>query len=161
MALTRHGHGTVMAPTCHDHVGGVSMAWHRHGIDMVQSRANSWKYRHNVYQIDAPRQQSLVHTRLAADRAAPVASAAAGVAAAAAVAAGSSKQQQRSSSKQQQQWQQQQQQQLQQQQQQQQAASSSISSTSSSSSSSDETVADHDHYGEKFMSSWTGGCSAW
>ena len=79
------------------------MAWHRHGIDMVQSRTISGKYRHNVYQIDAPRQQSVVHTRLAADRAAPVASAA-GVAAAA-VAAGSSRQQ-RSSSKQQQQWQQ-------------------------------------------------------
>ena len=81
------------------------MAWRRHGIDMLQSRTISGKYRHNVYQNDAPRQQSVVHTRLAADRVAPVASAAAGVAAAAAVAAGSSRQQ-RSSSKQQQQWQQ-------------------------------------------------------
>ena len=130
-------------------------------IDMVQSHTISRMYRHNVYQIDTPRQQSVVHTKLAADPAEPVASAAAGVAAAAAVAAGSSRQQQRSSSKQQQHWQQQQQQQQQlQQQQQQQAASSSINSTSSSSSS-DETVADHDHNGEKFMSSWTGGCSIW
>ena len=93
-----------MAPTGHDHVVDMLMAWHRHVIDMIQSHTMSWKYRHNVYQNDAPRQQSLVHIRLAADQAAPVASAA-GVAAAAAVAAGSSRQQ-RSSSKQQQQWQQ-------------------------------------------------------
>ena len=121
------------------------MAWPRHGIDMVQSRTISGKYRHNVYQNDAPRQQSLVHVRLAAGRAAPVALAAAGVAAAgvaaaAAVAAGSCRQQQRSSSKQQQQWQQQQQQQ-------QQSASSSTSSSSS-----DETVVDHEPLDRRMLS---------